>query len=307
MFWNVENFFDSADDPSVADDDFTAFGKMRWGRKRFDKKRNAIAKTIISVADRYGTFPVVVGLAEVENYGVLWRLVNLTPLSKLGYGIIHMDSRDRRGIDVAMLYRKENFKPLCVDFVEVEMPDTTRHTRLILCCKGVFSDRCEDTVQFIVVHFPSKYGGERASSPGRVAACRTLSSCADTSCTVIAMGDFNAPFDELAPGLGNFVHVEAFNWKGTVKYRGEWESIDHFILGSKNGCRGMPADSALFRSVVYDAPFLLEDDAAYLGVKPFRAYVGPRYNGGVSDHLPVLLIWGSGFREIFTKDEKVTR
>ena len=341
MFWNVENFFDSVDDPLTADDDYTAFGKMRWGRKRFDRKRNAIAKTIISLRDVYGAFPAVVGLCEVENFRVLWRLVELTPLSKLGYKIIHRDSRDRRGIDVALLYREEFFEPLQTEFIEVSMPDTTVHTRLILSCVGVLRRgagpaasaasgtantqclQCQsalegtgagtvaanteclqgagaggpgDTVQIMVVHFPSKFGGAEASRPGREAACRALCAAARPEYPVLATGDFNAPIAELEELLPEFEHLAALNKNGTIKYRGEWEAIDNFIFrpvgallpsGGESSER-RPGRGPEWRSEIYAPLYLLEEDRTYLGYKPFRTFIGPRYNGGVSDHLPIV-------------------
>lgn len=367
MFWNVENFFDSQDDPLTSDDDYTSYGTLRWGRKRFDRKRNAIVKTILSVRDSYGDYPVVVGLAEVENFNVLWRLLNLTPLAKLGYSIIHRDSPDRRGIDVAMLYRSAMFTPLKTDFYEVRLPygpeahssapaeasagaslgldtasniDSSFRTRLILSCIGVLRGR--DTVQFCVVHFPSKYGGAAESQPARVAAAKVLlaaasrpssgllessasnvssglhgslvsedssdfpsgamfsdiadsTACATTHCAnrlVVAMGDFNEQRATLEPLMVPFEPCVALNGEGSIKFHGEWETIDHFfVLRDSAGIsrRGMRPGWRL-SSYLFDAPFLLEPDRTYLGVKPFRTFIGPKYNGGVSDHLPIVLL-----------------
>ena len=284
MFWNLENFFDTKDDPLTADDDYTAFGRFRWGRRRFESKRNRIAKTIISLKDVYGKFPAVVGMAEIENASVLWRLVNLTPLAKLGYKYVHRDSPDRRGIDVALLYRESEFKPLQTDFYEVILDsDPAFRTRLILKCMGVLG---VDTVCFFVVHFPSKYGGAQESLPGREAAARVLLSAADSGHAVIAMGDFNEQRPALIPMLQPFEPVLPFNAKGsaeaegTIKFKGEWETIDHFFyLGKMH-----------LRSFIYSPSFLIEEDKTYLGVKPFRTFIGPKYNGGVSDHLPIVLM-----------------
>ena len=143
-----------------------------------------------------------------------------------------------------------------------------------------------DTVCFIVVHFPSKYGGAEESQPGREAAARVLLSAADSGRTTIAMGDFNEQLVALMPMVQPFEPVLPSNAKnsagvgGTIKFKGEWESIDHFFL----------LGGARLKSFIHSPSFLLEEDKTYLGVKPFRTFIGPKYNGGVSDHLPIVLM-----------------
>ena len=122
MFWNVENFFDTKNDPNTADDEFTPKGDNHWSWKKFEKKKNDIAKTIMLIADRYGELPALIGLAEVENMYVLQKLVKETPLARAGYRIIHDESPDNRGIDVALLYREDIFTPEKRRFLEVDFP-----------------------------------------------------------------------------------------------------------------------------------------------------------------------------------------
>ena len=110
-FWNLENYYHPSDDPQTADEDFTPAGSYHWTYSRFNKKRDDIAKTILSIRDYYGSYPALIGFAEVENRQVLRELVERTPLAALEYEVIHRDSPDRRGIDVGMLYRKTDFRP----------------------------------------------------------------------------------------------------------------------------------------------------------------------------------------------------
>ena len=97
VFWNLENYFDPFDDSLTVDEEFTPGGYRHWTWSKFLDKRNLIAKALLSMHDRYGDFPVLAAFAEVENRMVLRQLVERTPLAKLGYGIVHRDSPDRRG------------------------------------------------------------------------------------------------------------------------------------------------------------------------------------------------------------------
>ncbi len=277
MFWNVENFFDPYDDKTKNDDDFTAMGRNAWSNRRFEVKCNSIAKTILSVEGEFGRYPAIVGLAEVENDYVLRKLTQDTPLYKLNYGFIHRESPDARGIDVALLYRKEIFTPITVESLKVELPNGNP-TRDILYVKGVFRGR--DSVHIFVNHWPSKRGGEEETQQRREAAEVTLKrklSTLDTDAVIIVMGDFNQsdPIED-SPLVQHNVTMD-----GTIKFQGVWEQIDYFYT-SKN-----LAPKVFFSP--FRPNFLIEDDQAYLGKKPFRTYNGPKYNGGVSDHLPIIL------------------
>lgn len=297
MFWNVENFFDPFDDSLSDDEDFLPTGEKRWTWKKFLHKRNHISKTIVSVKDVTGSYPVLVGLAEVENYMVLSQLVRNTALSKLDYGIIHRDSPDRRGIDVALLYRKEEFAPLEVGTITLETGGNP--TRDVLHVSGIFLQDVSDpdTVEVFVVHFPSKFGGERLTAPYRMAASRVLSAkivniLENRERNIIVMGDFNdGPESEslcyLADSSG-IVNLGALKGRlrmadttettpGTIKYKGRWELIDNFLVN-------FPAEM-----FIYNHPVLKEEDGTYMGTKPFRTYYGPIWNGGISDHFPILL------------------
>lgn len=295
MFWNVENFFDPFDNPDKDDDAFTPAGEKHWTWSRFSRKKNMVAKTIVSVADRYGELPAIAGLCEVENKMVLRALVTDSPLAEAAdYGFIHRESPDRRGIDVALLYRKDTFVPIKIDSLRIE----NFPTRDILYVKGlVRGEEGLDTLHIFVNHWPSKLGGSRRTSDRRQEAASLLKNVLDSLMgtpgpkDIVVMGDFN----DTDPGTGvpqmTRLKPEAQGRdspSGTLRFKGKWEQIDHFFVSE-----------ALFRNrlaeTIYSMPFLLEEDKSFLGVKPRRTYTGPHYNGGVSDHLPIVLSIGKKY------------
>ncbi len=302
MFYNVENFFDPDDDPATEDEEFTPAGKNKWTRQRLEKKRNAIAKTIIAAGE--GNHPVLVGLCEVENYRVLQQLTEQTALARIGYDIVHRDSPDPRGIDVALLYRKSRFRLLEQHF----RPITGLPTRDILYAKGVLDGR--DTLHVLVNHWPSKRGGEQQSLSRRMTVARLTKQLCDSifqaspAANVILMGDFNdtpgghaiaeglqaRPPDSLAgnPYLYNLMLPLWKSGKGSYKYKGEWELIDLFFVSGNLLHPASPLRCV--RTQIFTPGFLLTDDTTYYNKKPFRTYEGPRYLGGMSDHLPVALV-----------------
>ena len=301
-FWNLENYFDPFDDSLTVDEEFTPAGEKHWTWKKFLVKRNLIAKALLSMHDRYGEWPLAVGFAEVENRMVLRQLTEQTPLAKLGYGVVHRDSPDSRGIDVGFIYREEYMTVLEVEARAV-LTGRERPTRDILqVTAGLYLPGGQpDTVHFFINHWPSKFGGEEYSRPFRQAASDTLrrvvealrDSASGELPPVIVMGDFNdtpesPPVMSLQRGTGLLnpglsLHERG---EGTLKYNGRWELIDLFLISSslKNA-----------RMEIYSHPLLLEDDEKFLGQKPFRTYYGPRWNGGASDHLPIVLLLPSDF------------
>lgn len=297
VFWNLENYFDPFDDSLTLDDEFTPRGEKHWTWKKFLVKRNLIAKTLLSMRDRYGDWPLAVGFAEVENRMVLRQLVAQTPLAKLGYGVVHRDSPDIRGIDVGFIYREECFTVNRVEVIPV-MTGRERPTRDILHIRGILHlpGRLADSLHFMVCHWPSKFGGEEYSRPFRQAAADTLSrvigALADSATgelpSVVVTGDFNDTPDSepvmsvrSRTGLLNPSSDLHLKGEGTLKYNGRWELIDLFMVS--------PAlDGA--RMEIYRHPLLLEEDEKFLGQKPFRTYYGPQWHGGASDHLPIVLL-----------------
>ncbi len=285
MFWNLENFFYPQKDM-----DFSSGEKVvTW--KRFRAKRDLISKTIIAIKDKEGAYPSVIGVCEVENLKTLKNLVYDTPLSRLGYRILHKDSPDSRGIDVALLYRDDRMILLEYSFFEIK----SFKTRDILYAK-MLSVELKDTVHFLVNHWPSKLGGEKKSLPRRMEAANLLRHIVDSvqkvnpKAKIIATGDFND--SPSSPSLQSITSLENLSLRlkdslkkarasitGTHRYKGRWEMLDQFLVSKTiNG-----------NIQILSFDHLLQQDKKYLGYKTKRTFIGPRFNGGASDHLPILM------------------
>lgn len=285
VFWNMENFFDYTDEGGgEADREFSSGGSRHWTRKRFYVKCDAVAKSIMWMGDRYGRMPDVIGLAEVENRGVLVKLLKYTILRKYDYKIIHYDSGDRRGIDVALLYRESVLTPVNITLKTPQDGGCKLATRDILHSRMTLADG--SSIDFIVNHHPSKFGGEGASEGRRNAAMTVLRELCDSigNVNVVAMGDFNdspegAAFqliDDCLVNEGVELHRKG---EGTIRYEGKWELIDMFLTGP-----GVEAEMEICRM-----PFHIVRERKHPVEKPFRTYSGPRYIGGISDHFPIVL------------------
>ena len=287
VFWNLENFFDHVDQGTgESDKEFSSYGSRHWSRKKFQTKCDAVAKSIMWMGDRYGRMPDLIGLAEIENKGVLTKLLRTTVLRKHDYGILHHDSGDRRGIDVAILYRKSVMR---LESESLKTPETDGQklaTRDILHAGMCLAD--SSRLDFIVNHHPSKYGGETESEGRREAAMKALKELCDSleNEHVIAMGDFND-----TPDADSFAIIEGTlvnkglqlheRGEGTIRYEGKWDLIDMFLVS--------PSLAGKSRMEVCRIPFLMTWEKKHPGEKPLRTYSGPRYIGGVSDHCPIVL------------------
>ena len=290
LFWNLENFFDYRNDSlGPSDEEFSARGTRHWTRKRFQTKCNAIAKGVFWTGSQEGGVPDVIGLAEVENEYVLKRLLQTTALRKLDYSIVHFDSPDPRGIDVALLFRRSRLT--LVDAKPCHLFDqdsVIMATRDILLCR--FRSAHGRDLAILVNHHPSKYGGLEASESRRRIAVERLRFLADSLLAVgvrdiVGMGDFNNTPDNpvyslLEPTLHNLAAPLHQKGLGTIKYDGEWELIDLFFASPELNTSAMK---------IMQIPFLMTRDSGHAGTKPLRTYSGPRYLGGVSDHCPIWL------------------
>jgi endonuclease/exonuclease/phosphatase family metal-dependent hydrolase len=307
MFYNVENLFDTQNDPLKRDEEYLPFRGKFWNQRRLNAKINRISQVIIAVGG-WGP-PVLGGLCEIENHLVLNELLTRTPLEKFGYRFIHQESPDPRGIDVALLYRSPQFVPLKYEAISIVDPAEKKfRTRDILYVKGVLQG---DTLHLYVNHWPSKFGGVADSEPNRLRAASVLKQHIDglmeddPGAKIILMGDFNdTPSDpSLFDGLGakpcdggafaeqnlyNLSYNHAQSGKGSHKFQAHWSLIDNIIVNGvllKACQKGLYTHCDSFQ--IFDASFLLEPDNTHLGNKPFRTYAGFRYNNGFSDHLPV--------------------
>jgi hypothetical protein len=296
MFYNVENLFDTQNDTLKDDDTFLPTGINRWTFTRYNKKVNDLAKVIL--ASNGWEPPQLIGLCEIENTAVLSRLIWETGLSELSYCPIHHESSDRRGIDVALLYRSDCFKPIWHHTVIVSQPEINFFTRDILYVKGLMYEK--DTLHLLVCHWPSKWGGELHSKWKRQKAAQKTKQICDSimhvnaKAQIIIMGDLNETRDEssivdvLLTPLSALTVLNPVNLPkgvyGTHKYQGKWHFIDHIIISQ--ALESQTSQPVSF--TIPDLTFLLEEDPAYSGMRPRRTYIGPRYVGGFSDHLPIL-------------------
>ena len=308
MFYNVENFFDNENDSLTLDDEFLPDGARHWTNYKYRKKLNNIYKVIVAVGGWEP--PEIVGLCEVENESVLEDLVNKTPLAKYEYKIIHKESPDQRGIDVALLYRKNKFNILQTSFIPIIRGNISLNTRDILFVKGVTGTK--DTLNIFVNHWASRYSGKIESAKKRNFIAAVLRQhidsifAMDMHTNIIIMGDFNdEPLDEsvlrilntktdlseIIPGsLYNLSYVFRNDKKiGSIKYKGTWLMFDQFIVSASL----LQRDNQLYLESanihLFSPDFLLEEDNTYYGFKPYRTYYGYRYQGGFSDHLPVYI------------------
>lgn len=292
-WWNVENLFDLRDDPKTNDDEFTPTGDRHWTRRRLKDKVNGIYKTLLMM-----DLPDVVGLGEVENAYVLRELCQGTPLAQIPYRYVHYDSPDRRGIDVALIYRTDRFTVTHSRSISVSDSAEGYFTRDILLVEGVTAEG--DSVCLLVNHWPSKRGGEEADAQ-RLRIADTLRRqmvelhAKHPTAAIIAMGDMNSSVEEaaIAQGMGfgsdtlssdgiRLLTQRLPRDMGSHKYQGQWRYIDHMFFLADDLWQVKKLKLLRF-------DHLLIDDGNRPGQRPKRTYHGPRYEGGLSDHLPLLL------------------
>ena len=267
--YNTENLFYPEEDGS-----FT----------RYKSKEENLARVLTTIGEWDGVD--VVGLQEVENAKVVKRLCYT--LRRGEYDFVHYDSPDRRGIDVALIYKKARLDTLNTRAIKVNGVGTDGDslvTRDILYVSALVDKR--DTMHFFVCHLPSQRGGAAQSEWKRILAKRVLQSAIDSVRTIhedakiVVMGDMNsAPRDDLR-GLTNRMNEEPLKTKGTHKYQGQWTCLDQFYLS--------PAVDSISTVSIFDAEWIQEPDEKYMGLKPKRTFSGVRYQNGYSDHLPIVL------------------
>jgi len=304
MFYNVENLFDTRDDSATSDNDFTPAGALHWTNGRLNEKLNRISKVVIAAGEWQP--PVIIGLCEIENRQVLNNLVLNTPLSRFNYEIIHFDSPDERGIDVALLYDSRKVRVAGSSVIPVS--NGRLITRDILHVKSIIES---DTCHIFVNHWPSRSSGQLETDSYRMRAAMILRNAVDSlfrinlTAKIIIMGDFNDdPGEEsivkglmasstseiCMPGkLCNLsVSPQKSPVKGTLKYQGNWNLFDQIIVSG--GLLADPGIKVIKNSYrIFYTSFMVEADETYNGVRPNRTYLGYRYHGGFSDHLPVTI------------------
>ena len=329
MSYNVENLFDLEDHPHRADDEFLPEGSHRWTKARYERKLHQIAE-VLSSAGSPTHFPDLVALVEVENAGVLRDLLSHTALgAQTGYAFAVTEGEDPRGINVALLYRRDSFTPLGRRELPLHFPfDSTKRTRPILEVSGLVPSG--DTLHLYVCHLPSRRGGARQSERYRRYACELLRE--QTRCRlegssgrthVLILGDFNGDPEEPAtretlgarpyPEAGaDSIARDSCRWDqlyelsprrgtgeppGSYCFRGVWSQLDQILasrslLGTGGGLHYVEGSAEIFYR-----PFMGQTSVSSPFPVPFRTYGGAFWRGGYSDHYPIRIrLWCEGDR-----------
>lgn len=319
-FYNLENLFDTIDQENN-DEEFLPNGANRWTPERYQHKLRNMSHVISLIG---GDEPAIIGVAEIENRGVLEDLIAQDSLRDKHYDIVHYDSPDRRGIDCAILYQPEVYKVFASGVRAVEIPNEPWiKTRDVVYASGLLDG---EIVHVLVGHWPSRSGGEAVSLHRRMAAAKTMRSVADSLYTlfpgskVIMMGDFND--DPISPsvrdGLGVQNHpdqtkpadyytpmLQLYNkGMGTLAYRDVWNLFDIIVVnGELIGSN--PTTWQLYRdpettdmAFIFKQPFMIQQSGQYKGYT-LRTFVGGQWQGGYSDHFPVYvyLVKGAAARQ----------
>ncbi len=305
-FYNVENLFDTINDPDIRDDDWTPRGSNRWNTRRYFEKLDNLAEVIEQLGQELNPDgPVVLGLAEVENTTVLEDLARQERIADRNYQVVHVTGPDRRGMDVAFLYHPTYFEYIghkAYPTVIEDRPDFFTRDQLLLT-GNVLGER----MHFIVAHWPSRVGGEARSRPLRIAkadiARHIIDSIqeAEPGAKVFMMGDFNDNPTDISMrkhlrSRGTKEEIrddELFNpyesfYKqgiGTNAWRDAWSLFDQILL-TPSLLNDDYSNFTYLRAEVFNRPFLRQPSGRFQGY-PFRTFGGGVYLGGYSDHFPV--------------------
>ncbi len=314
MFYNLENFFDTINDPEVRDDEFTPEGPKQWNSAKYNKKLANIERVLFDLAAFDRNYPAVIGVSEVETRSVLEDIVATPKLAPADYRIVHYDSPEARGVDVAFLYRPAVFELEGSRAVKTEIPGLPNFkTRDILTMWGKIEN---EPFFFMVAHWPSRLGGKDASEFKRIAVGEQMRRIADSvlkadpATKVVAMGDFNDdPTDRsLAEGLGakakmkelepgDFFNPFAAVFRaglGTLAYGDAWNLFDNIVVtenlatGSEGALKLQRSEGSKFYGNIFKRHYMVQKEGSFKGY-PLRTFVGNNFQGGYSDHFPVFI------------------
>lgn len=303
IFYNVENLFDTIDDPATEDAEYLPSSKSEWNTKKYLTKLNHTAKVFAALLDTIQ--PLVIGVSEIENIKVLEDLIAQPVLKKFNFGIVHHDSPDERGIDVAFLYNKDIVESIFDATLKVDLGDGD-NTRDILYFKASISEGAE--IWFFVNHWPSRRGDPKESDVKRMIASKTLKEkidniyLGDATAKIVVMGDFNdnpgdASLQNIKPAaekksktlpMVNLMQPLKDRGEFTLRYKDQRDIFDQFIvslnlLDRKNQYYIRNSSAAIF-----NPRWIMYDHKTY-GLIPNRTFANGKWVNGYSDHLPVYL------------------
>jgi hypothetical protein len=311
-FYNLENFYDTIDNPAVNDEEFLPSGIRNYNTAIYTDKVTKLATVISQIGtDINPDGLAVLGVAEIENDTVLTDLINHPLLKARGYKIVHYDSRDARGVDVAMLYNPKYFTVDQSNKLFVQLPGGSKDayfTRDVLWVKGKLDG---EPVHIYVNHWPSRSGGEERSEPARIAAAMVVRKHLDSvlrkepSAKSVIMGDLNddpvnvsvatvlnakGDKDKVRPGgLYNPWTNLYKDGIGTLAYQDSWNLFDQIMITSpwlNQNQQGF----FFYQQKIFNKEYMKENIGRYKGY-PMRTWDGNSYRGGYSDHFPTYLIF----------------
>tara|TARA_B100000768_G_C11284977_1_gene381811 strand:+ start:10205 stop:11278 length:1074 start_codon:yes stop_codon:yes gene_type:complete len=302
-FWNVENLFDFEDDAKTRDNDFLPDGKYNWTESKYYQKLDRIAQVMNDFGDE---LPHLMGLVEVENFKVLEDLVKHDDIRKAGYKILHKESKDQRGIDVAVLYN-----PNYLSLIEFEFLDIDSHSDKSLFSRDIlyagFKQADGSVLHSFTNHWPSRRNGWKETEHKRLAAAKTLKSklndikLTNPDAQILISGDFNDYPDnkslfevigaksikDKSADLINLAFELDKDNLGTITYDGDWGMFDMFIV-SKSLLNKTSWDVKKSEMKIFKEDYLLYYDKKHQQNQPSR-FQGNRFYGGYSDHLAIYL------------------
>jgi predicted extracellular nuclease len=306
-FYNVENLFDTIDDPETFDGEYLPDSAKGWNTDKYNTKLNNLARVITTFDGTYA--PDFLGLCEVENRKVVEDLINTNLMKPLEFELVHYESSDARGIDVAAIYNPKKLELLESGVQWVDLSEFEQITRDILWVK-MKSIVGGEVFIFFVNHWPSRRGGLAESEPKRIQAARTLKKLKDSllsaepSANIMVMGDFNDEPDNVSVltelnATGNLRAIsneQLFNamtklndkQKGSYCYRGNWNMLDQILINS-NLADGKAWEYVGKSAKVRNEKWLKQSSGDYKNY-PLRTFGGRTYLAGYSDHLPVYVI-----------------
>ncbi|GAB4091078.1 endonuclease/exonuclease/phosphatase family protein [Flaviaesturariibacter terrae] len=312
-FYNLENFYDTVNNPIVDDEEFLPTGARNYNTRVYFDKVGKLATVLSEIGTEYSPDgPAVIGVAEIENDTVLHDLVNHPKLKARGYQIVHYDSRDARGVDVALLYNPKYFRPDTSAALQVDLPhgakEGRRFTRDVLWVRGLLDG---ETINVYVNHWPSRVGGEERSAPGRAAAASVSKHHSDSLLRInpqskfVIMGDLNddptspsvtkvlgakGDAKDVQPGGIYNPWVNLYNRGiGTLAYQDAWSLFDQIMI-SQAWLPRQQDGYFFFQQRIFNKEYLTENQGRYRGY-PMRTWDGNSYRGGYSDHFPTYLIF----------------
>jgi len=313
--WNVENLFDTEDDPIKNDSEFLPASKKQWTEDKLEQKLSNLVRVINFMNDGCG--PDILALEEVENINVVKRLLYKLPYRD--YVIVYRESPDERGIDVTLIYDRDIFKIISADTLRVNLPNGAK-TRYIL--HVTLNHKLSNTnLQIFVNHWPSRLGGQVKSEPNRIAAAKVLKGKVDSLLSIndkeqiIILGDFNDEPDNTSikeilnakefncestniqpKELINLAYKSFLSGKGTYLYGSDWNMLDQIIISSSLFDR-MNLDYICDSFEIIQPSYMVQKSGEKIGA-PIPTYSGNKYIGGFSDHYPV------GAKFYFIKERK---